>query len=594
MLFKGHSTSPRGHLLGAAQRLLRGPAGRGRRPGRRQRAAARARCSSSSPACCSRTRAASAVNGGVAPLIELTGRLRRRPHRAGQHLAHRRPARPEPRADRRAVRRDRRLRRDRGLPGHAVPALLQRHAGAPRLLGHHDAGRADHPRRRGARGGRQALPREVLRADGARSSPTAARCSWCRTARRDLERFCTRGLYLRGRAGRADGPIEPTPSRSTTTTSASSASEPSPRVALVSIRAGCGPPAGRPRAAGRPPLDQVTARARPAARRPSTARRRRRGLAAARPSRRRRRPAAGLVDAAALSAAHRVRRRGRRPPRRHRGPAHRRRGRVVALRVRAADAAPTSGSRRAARRACAPRRPARRSSALAGAAGRAGPGARASRRATSRSRCRRTRTTWRRRWPRWTPSTRRPAAAPGLARRRRLPVDVPGPAAVAAADPPRGARAGSAPAPSRRSRWPSGWPARRRTPAGGAAGCCRARVLLLLLARRGLRRRRGRPLHPHVLPARRVAGRRLRPDQGVRRVRRAGAGVAGPPASRCGALALASLALLVVRHFVDFGFAASGVGRAAPATGGVAALSERTSAGAGGDVGQAGGDHAGR
>ena len=71
------------------------------------------------------------------------------------------------------------------------------------------------------------------------------------------------------------------------------------------------------------------------------------------------------------------------------------------------------------------------------------------------------------------------------------------------------------------------------------------------------------------------------------------AGVARATGESLWGLALASLALLVVRHFVDFGFAASGVG-AGPATGGVAALSESTSAGAGRDVGQAGGDHAGR
>ena len=54
------------------------------------------------------------------------------------------------------------------------------------------------------------------------------------------------------------------------------------------------------------------------------------------------------------------------------------------------------------------------------------------------------------------------------------------------------------------------------------------------------------------------------------------AGVARATGESLWGLALASLALLVVRHFVDFGFAASGVG-AGPATGGVAALSESTS-----------------
>jgi phosphatidylglycerophosphate synthase len=53
-------------------------------------------------------------------------------------------------------------------------------------------------------------------------------------------------------------------------------------------------------------------------------------------------------------------------------------------------------------------------------------------------------------------------------------------------------------------------------------------------------------------------------------------GVARITGERLWGLALGSLALLVVRHFVDFGFAASGVG-AGPATGGVAALSASTS-----------------
>ncbi len=53
-------------------------------------------------------------------------------------------------------------------------------------------------------------------------------------------------------------------------------------------------------------------------------------------------------------------------------------------------------------------------------------------------------------------------------------------------------------------------------------------------------------------------------------------GVARVTGERLWALALGSLALLVVRHFVDFGFAASGVG-SGPATGGVAALSASTS-----------------
>ena len=71
------------------------------------------------------------------------------------------------------------------------------------------------------------------------------------------------------------------------------------------------------------------------------------------------------------------------------------------------------------------------------------------------------------------------------------------------------------------------------------------------------------------------------------------AGVARATGESLWGLALASLALLVVRHFVDFGFAASGVGAGPGDRRGGRALGVDL-AGAGGDVGQAGGDHAGR
>ncbi len=131
------------------------------------------------------------VHAGVAPLIELTGgfvpELTARDNiwlTAGLHGLARRP-------DRGAVRRHRRVRRDRRLPGHAVPALLQRHAGAARLLGRDPAGRADHPGRRGPGGGGQALPREVLHRGWSSIVSDGRTLFLVSHNEADLRRFCT-------------------------------------------------------------------------------------------------------------------------------------------------------------------------------------------------------------------------------------------------------------------------------------------------------------------------------------------------------------------------------------------------------------------
>ena len=89
-------------------------------------------------------------------------RLRRRPHGARQRVPHRRTARDDAARDRGALRRDHRLRRDPRLPRHPVQAPVERHEGADRVRGDLAARGADHPRRRGARGRRQGVPREVL------------------------------------------------------------------------------------------------------------------------------------------------------------------------------------------------------------------------------------------------------------------------------------------------------------------------------------------------------------------------------------------------------------------------------------------------
>ncbi len=158
-----------GDLLGAARtsRSRRRPR-RGGRPrrgqrwrqehpaqGHRRRAAARRGHASRSPEAWPRSSSSPAASSASS---------RRARTSASRRACTAWPSRP----DRRALRRDRRLRGAAGRrgPRHAVPTLLLGHAGATRLRRHHDARRADRPRRRGARGRRQGLPREVLPAHG--------------------------------------------------------------------------------------------------------------------------------------------------------------------------------------------------------------------------------------------------------------------------------------------------------------------------------------------------------------------------------------------------------------------------------------------
>ena len=193
------------------------PAGRGGRPGRCQRAGqvdpAQARRRRADPRRGQRRR----CSGGVAPLIEVTGGFVRRPHRPRQHLAHGWAARAHQGADRRALRRHRRLRRDRRLPGHALPAPLQRHEGAARLLGDHPARRADRPRRRGAGRGRPQVQ--------------------ARSATRRMEELLGRGPHAVPRVAQRGGPpavLHPRalpargPPRSPTATSRASSKRTSP------------------------------------------------------------------------------------------------------------------------------------------------------------------------------------------------------------------------------------------------------------------------------------------------------------------------------------------------------------------------------
>ncbi len=79
------------------------------------------------------------------------------------------------------LRRDHRVRRDRGLHRHPGAALLDRHAGAARLRRDLPADAPDPAGRRGTGGRRQGVPEQVLRDHRADARPRAAHWCWCRT-----------------------------------------------------------------------------------------------------------------------------------------------------------------------------------------------------------------------------------------------------------------------------------------------------------------------------------------------------------------------------------------------------------------------------
>ena len=105
---------------------------------------------------------------------------------------------------------------------------------------------------------------------------------------------------------------------------------------------------------------------------------------------------------------------------------------------------------------------------------------------------------------------------------------------------------------------------RHRHPGRGGGG----RRAHLLRVRLRLRRRPARPVRPQVRRARRVAGRDLRPVQGVRRLRRPGRSARPwPGRATCWTLALAAIGLQSIRHLLDFSFGAANrrAGQGSPA-----------------------------
>ena len=126
---------------------------------------------------------------------------------------------PDARAAGREVRGDRRVRRARGLHGHADADLLVGHVRPPRLLrgGEHGPG---HPAdRRGAVGRRRALPQEVLREDArALRRRTARSCSSATRSARSRSSATRRSGCTRASCACGTSPTRSsTPTRSSST-----------------------------------------------------------------------------------------------------------------------------------------------------------------------------------------------------------------------------------------------------------------------------------------------------------------------------------------------------------------------------------------
>ena len=157
----------RGHGLGAARRVARGTARRGRGHHRRKRG--RQEHPAQDPVAHLRADRRLGRDRGPGRLAARgRHRLPFRAHRARERLHERRHPRHAQGGDRPQVRRDRGVRRHRPLPRHARQALFERHAGAARLRRGRAPRARDPDRRRGARGRRRGVPEEVPRTDAGR------------------------------------------------------------------------------------------------------------------------------------------------------------------------------------------------------------------------------------------------------------------------------------------------------------------------------------------------------------------------------------------------------------------------------------------
>ena len=121
------------------------------------------------------------IQGRLGALLEVRGGIHPAPDRAREHLHVRHHPRPDTQAGGRALRHHRRVRR--GVRCHRPPGqvLLERHAGAARLLHRRPPRRRHPPRRRGAGRRRRQLPAEVPEPHQRGGGRTARRCCSCRT-----------------------------------------------------------------------------------------------------------------------------------------------------------------------------------------------------------------------------------------------------------------------------------------------------------------------------------------------------------------------------------------------------------------------------
>ena len=184
---------------GARRRLDRDPGGRDLRAHRRERLAARARCSSASRGSCGPSAGTIRTRGQDLGAARARRRLPPRAVRAATtSTSTARSSGSRKKQLNAPLRRHRRLRRARALHRHAGEELLVGHVRAARLLGR-DQRRPGHPPgRRGARGRRRGVPARAARRSS-RSSSTAARPSSIVSPRARLGAQPLR----RGRAARA-------------------------------------------------------------------------------------------------------------------------------------------------------------------------------------------------------------------------------------------------------------------------------------------------------------------------------------------------------------------------------------------------------
>ena len=181
-------------FAGAARRRLRGRRRASSSASSAATARARARCSNASPGSTPPTPARMLVDGRAGAVHRARRRLQPGPRGARQRRCSTRScSASRQREARRALRRDHRVRRARGVRGAQAQELLVGHARAARVLGDDPGRRRRAADRRGARGRRRRVPAEVLR----RVQPPARRGPHGRCSSRTTWRPCSASATAR-------------------------------------------------------------------------------------------------------------------------------------------------------------------------------------------------------------------------------------------------------------------------------------------------------------------------------------------------------------------------------------------------------------